>query len=423
MENTKNGLKRSRSFLSSDGSLVVHAGERLGRDIVTSSITTPIYNSTSCFFKNTSELIDFKEKRIECHEYARYGNPTTRVLEEKISALEGAESTLIVSSGMCANTVTLLALVPRGGHIVTSTDCYKETRMFIENFLPKLGISVTLIDSIEGLEDVVNNHEVSMFFTESPTNPFLRCVDIELVSKICHKRGTLVCIDGTVASPLNQKALSLGADLVVQSATKYIGGHNDVLAGCISGSLKLVSEIRFLQNLLGGALNPNAAYLLIRSMKTMHLRLKQQNSTALKMAQVLESHPKVSRVYYPGLASHPQHHIAKRQMTGFGALVTFEIDGDLEATSKFIDSLKIPYIATSFGGCESFVDQPAARNWDTPQEERLKYGIKDNLVRFSFGVEDFDDLEADILQALDTIPAKIKTTSFFPTKRCRVDLN
>ncbi|KAL0735839.1 hypothetical protein Bca4012_012049 [Brassica carinata] len=382
--------------------------ERLGREIVTNSITTPVVNTTTYFYKNSSELIDSKEKRIVCQEYTRYGSPTNTVLEEKISALEGAESTLVMASGMCASTVLLLALVPRGGHIVTTTDCYKETRMFIETFLPKMGITVTLIGStdIAGLQAVVNNHEVSMFFTESPTNPLLRCVDIKLISEICHKRGTLVCIDGTVATPLNQKALALGADLVIQSATKYIGGHNDVLAGCISGSMKMVSEIRIMHNLLGGTLYPSAAYLLIRGIKTMHLRVKQQNSTALRMAHVLEAHPKVSRVYYPGLPSHPEHHIAKQQMTGFGGLVTFEVDGDLETTIKFVDSLKIPYIATSFGGCESFVDQPAARNWDVPRDERLKYGLKDNLVRFSFGVEDFEDLKTDILQALETIPTK-----------------
>ncbi|KAJ0243556.1 hypothetical protein HA466_0195950 [Hirschfeldia incana] len=414
--------KLEPSFLTSDESLAVHAGERLGREIVRNSITTPVVNTVAFFYKNSSELIHSKEKKIVCQEYTRYGSPTNMVLEEKISALEGAESTLVMASGMCASTVTLLALVPKGGHIVTTTDCYKETRMFIETFLPNMGITVTLIGitDIEGLQSVVNKHQVSMFFTESPTNPFLRCVDIKLVSEICHKRGTLVCIDGTIATPMNQKALALGADLVIQSATKYIGGHNDVLAGCISGSMKLVSEIRTMHNLLGGTLSPvnifdplmlslhisNAAYLLIRGIKTMHLRVKQQNSTALRMAHVLEAHSKVSRVYYPGLLSHPEHHIAKRQMTGFGGLVTFEIDGDLKTTIKFIDSLKIPYIATSFGGCESIVDQPAARNWDVPREERLKYGLKDNLVRFSFGVEDFDDLRADILQALETIPTK-----------------
>ncbi|KAJ0232567.1 hypothetical protein HA466_0288200 [Hirschfeldia incana] len=395
-----------RSFLKSDGSLTVHAGERLGRGIVTDAITTPVVNTSAFIFKKTADVLDFKEKRVVRHEYGRYGNPTTLVLEKKISALEGAESTLVMASGMCARTVMLLALVPRNGHVVTTTDCYRKTMIFMETFLPKFGITVTVIDPVDTkrLEAAVNNHEVSMFFTESPTNPFLRCVDIELVSEICHKRGTIVCIDGTLATPLNQKALALGADLVVHSATKYIGGHNDVLGGCVCGSMELVSEIRNLHHVLGGTLNPNAAYLLIRGIKTMQLRLRQQNTTALRMAQVLEAHPKVTRVYYPGLTSHPEHHIAKRQMTGFGGVVSFEIAGDLKTTIKFIDSLKIPYIAPSFGGCESIVDQPAIMSyWDLPQEERLTYGIKDNLVRFSFGIEDYDDVEADVLQALGTI--------------------
>ncbi|KAK5820226.1 Cystathionine gamma-synthase, chloroplastic -like protein [Gossypium arboreum] len=394
------------TFLSSDGSITVHAGERLGRGIVTDAITTPVVNTSAYFFKKTQELIDFKEKRHHSFEYGRYGNPTTVVAEEKISALEGAESTLIMASGMCASTVMLMALVPAGGHMVTTTDCYRKTRMFMENFLPKMGISVTVIDpaDVDGLEAALNKNKVSLFFTESPTNPFLRCVDIERVSKLCHSKGALVCIDGTFATPLNQKALALGADLVLHSATKFIGGHNDVLAGCISGPEKLITEIRTLHHILGGTLNPNAAYLIIRGMKTLHLRVQQQNSTALRMAEALEAHPRVRRVYYPGLPSHPEHEIAKQQMTGFGGVVSFEVDGDLMTTIKFVDALKIPYIAPSFGGCESIVDQPAIMSyWDLSQAERRKYGIEDNLVRFSFGVEDFEDLKADVLQALETI--------------------
>ncbi|XP_012441193.1 cystathionine gamma-synthase 1, chloroplastic [Gossypium raimondii] len=394
------------TFLSSDGSITVHAGERLGRGIVTDAITTPVVNTSAYFFKKTQELIDFKEKRHQSFEYGRYGNPTTVVAEEKISALEGAESTLTMASGMCASTVMLMTLVPAGGHMVTTTDCYRKTRMFIENFLPKMGISVTVIDpaDVDGLEAALNKNKVSLFFTESPTNPFLRCVDIERVSKLCHSKGALVCIDGTFATPLNQKALALGADLVLHSATKFIGGHNDVLAGCISGPEKLITEIRTLHHILGGTLNPNAAYLIIRGMKTLHLRVQQQNSTALRMAEVLEAHPRVRRVYYPGLPSHPEHEIAKQQMTGFGGVVSFEVDGDLMTTKKFVDALKIPYIAPSFGGCESIVDQPAIMSyWDLSQAERRKYGIEDNLVRFSFGVEDFEDLKADVLQALETI--------------------
>ncbi|KAK2655593.1 hypothetical protein Ddye_008645 [Dipteronia dyeriana] len=399
-------LKNEASFLSSDGSIAVHAGERLGRGIVTDAITTPVVNTSAYFFKKTAELIDFKEKRRASFEYGRYGNPTTVVAEEKISALEGAESTVIMASGMCASTVMFLALVPAGGHIVTTTDCYRKTRIFIETLLPKMGIKATVIDpaDMEGLESALKKNKVSLFFTESPTNPFLRCVDIKLVSDLCHKNGTLVCIDGTFATPLNQKALALGADLILHSATKFIGGHNDVLAGCISGSEKLITQIRNLHHVLGGALNPNAAYLIIRGMKTLHLRVQQQNSTALRMAEILEAHPKVKCVYYPGLTSHPEHDIAKRQMTGFGGVVSFEVKGDLMTTIKFIDALKIPYIAPSFGGCESIVDQPAIMSyWDLSQSERLKYGIMDNLIRFSFGVEDFEDLKADVLQALETI--------------------
>ncbi|KAF3662548.1 cystathionine gamma-synthase 1, chloroplastic [Capsicum chacoense] len=394
------------SFLNSDGSVAIHAGERLGRGIVTDAITTPVVNTSAYFFNKTSDLIDFKEKRRASFEYGRYGNPTTIVLEEKISALEGAESTLIVASGMCASTVMFLALVPAGGHIVTTTDCYRKTRVFIETILPKMGITATVIDPADmgALELALNQKQVDLFFTESPTNPFLRCVDIELVSKLCHEKGALVCIDGTFATPLNQKALALGADLVVHSATKFLGGHNDVLAGCISGPEKLVSVIRNLHHILGGALNPNAAYLIIRGMKTLHLRVQQQNSTALRMAEILEAHPKVKNVYYPGLPSHPEYHLAKKQMTGFGGVVSFEVDGDLLTTAKFVDALRIPYIAPSFGGCESIVDQPAIMSyWDLSQSDRAKYGIMDNLVRFSFGVEDFEDVKADILQAFESI--------------------
>ncbi|XP_057436027.1 cystathionine gamma-synthase 1, chloroplastic [Lotus japonicus] len=394
------------SFLKSDASKTIHAAERLGRAIVTDAITTPVVNTSAYFFKNTADLIDYKEKRLASYEYARYGNPTSTVLEEKISELEGAESTVVMASGMCASIVLLMALVPAGGHLVTTTDCYRKTRIFIETVLPKMGIKTSVIDpaDVGALESALEQNKVSLFFTESPTNPFLRCVDIKLVSELCHRNGALLCIDGTFATPLNQKVLALGADLSVHSLTKYMGGHHDALGGSISGSLELVSQIRNLHHILGGAINTNASYLLIRGMKTLHLRVQQQNSTALRMAKLLEAHPKVKRVYYPGLPSHPEHELAMRQMTGFGGVVSFEVDGDLDTTIKFIDSLKIPYIAPSFGGCESIVDQPAILSyWDLPASERAKYKIYDNLVRFSFGIEDFEDLKADILQALEVI--------------------
>ncbi|KAL6593756.1 hypothetical protein ACP70R_048657 [Stipagrostis hirtigluma subsp. patula] len=394
-----------RNLLGSDASLAVHAGERLGRRIATDAITTPVVNTSAYWFNNSQELIDFKEGRHSSFEYGRYGNPTTEALEKKMSALEKAESTVFVASGMYASVAMLSALVPAGGHIVTTTDCYRKTRIYMETELPKRGISMTVIKpaDMDALQNALDNNNVSLFFTETPTNPFLRCIDIELVSKMCHSKGALLCIDSTFASPINQKALTLGADLVIHSATKYIAGHNDVIGGCVSGRDELVSKVRIYHHVVGGVLNPNAAYLILRGMKTLHLRVQCQNNTALRMAQFLEEHPKIARVYYPGLPSHPEHHIAKSQMTGFGGVVSFEVDGDFDATRTFIDSVKIPYHAPSFGGCESIIDQPAIMSYWDSKEQRDIYGIKDNLIRFSIGVEDFEDLKNDVVQALDKI--------------------
>uniref|UniRef100_A0ACD5WZ16 Uncharacterized protein n=1 Tax=Avena sativa TaxID=4498 RepID=A0ACD5WZ16_AVESA len=394
-----------RALLGSDASLAVHAGERLGRRIATDAITTPVVNTSAYWFSSSQELIDFKEGRHASFEYGRYGNPTTEALEKKMSALEKAESTVFVASGMYASVAMLSTLVPAGGHIVTTTDLYRKTRIYMETELPKRGITMTVMRpaDMDALQDALDNNNVSLFFTETPTNPFLRCIDIELVSKMCHSKGALLCIDSTFASPINQKALTLGADIVVHSATKYIAGHNDVIGGCISGRDELVSEVRIYHHVVGGVLNPNASYLILRGMKTLHLRVQCQNNTALRMAQFLEEHPKIARVYYPGLPSHPEHHIAKSQMTGFGGVVSFEVNGDFDSTRKFIDSVKIPYHAPSFGGCESIIDQPAIMSYWDSKEQRDIYGIKDNLIRFSVGVEDFEDLKNDIGQALDKI--------------------
>ncbi|GJN31621.1 hypothetical protein PR202_gn00088 [Eleusine coracana subsp. coracana] len=394
-----------RNLLGSDASLAVHAGERLGRRIATDAITTQVVNTSAYWFNNSQELIDFKEGRHSSFEYGRYGNPTTEALEKKMSALEKAESTVFVASGMYASVAMLSALVPAGGHIVTTTDCYRKTRIYMETELPKRGISMTVIKpaDMDALQNALDNNNVSLFFTETPTNPFLRCIDIELVSNMCHSKGALLCIDSTFASPINQKALTLGADLVIHSATKYIAGHNDVIGGCVSGRDELISKVRIYHHVVGGVLNPNAAYLILRGMKTLHLRVQCQNNTALRMAQFLEEHPKIARVYYPGLPSHPEHHIAKSQMTGFGGVVSFEVAGDFDATRTFIDSVKIPYHAPSFGGCESIIDQPAIMSYWDSKEQRDIYGIKDNLIRFSIGVEDFEDLKNDLVQALAKI--------------------
>lgn len=407
-----------RARCASDETLAVHAGEKqLGKkdaDVggsggtATDSIATPIVTGTTHWFKSSEDLIAFKEGRRHSFEYGRYSNPTVKVLEEKISALERAEATLVTSSGMNAITTTLLALVPPGGHVVTTTDCYSEARAFIRDKLSKMGIRSTFID-LDDMESSLRavldeNDDVTLFYADSPTNPTLKCVDIRRVAELCNRKGALVCIDSTMASPINQKPLSLGADLVLHSATKYMAGHHDAIAGCVSGSQALISRIRAWHHDLGGAISPNAAYMVIRGLKTMALRVEAHNSTALRMARVLERHPKVERVHYPGLESSPWHEVATSQMSGYGGVVSFELKADLEGTMSFVDALEIPFIATSLGGCESLVQQPAVMSfWGHSQEEKAKNGIKDNMVRFSFGIEKFEDLRDDILQALDRI--------------------
>ncbi|VAH41027.1 hypothetical protein VPH35_026136 [Triticum aestivum] len=245
----------------SDETLVVHAGEKMGKNGLkdTDSIATPIVSGTTHWFKSSHDLIAFKEGRGHSFEYGRYGNPTVKVLEDKISTLERAESTLVMSSGMNAIVATLLALVPPGaGHVVTTTECYSEARAFIRDKLSKMGIKVTFVElnDMETLKAVLDQGDVTLFYTDCPTNPHLKCIDIKLVAELCHRKGALVCIDSTLASPINQKPLTVGADIVVHSATKYIAGHHDVIAGCISGSDALISRIRARHHNLSGAISP-----------------------------------------------------------------------------------------------------------------------------------------------------------------------
>lgn len=393
-------------FRRNNSTTAVHGGERAGRPRVSDTITTPCVMSSTYHFENTQQLIDFQEGNYGSFEYGRYGNPTTRAAEEKISALEGAEDCLMSASGMNSATTMLLALVEPGGHIITTTDCYRRTRQFIQTVLPKMGITATVLDpaDYDGLEKALKEHQCSLYFSESPTNPYLRCVDISRIKKLCEPTNTIVCIDGTFATPCNLRALDLGADIVLHSATKYLAGHNDVLAGAIAGKADIVQKIRKVHFVLGGVLDPQAAWLVIRGLKTLALRVKQHNDNGLRLAQRLSEHPKILAVHYPGLPSHPEHELAKKQMEGYGGVLSFEIDGDLEKTSKFIDACMLPYMAPSLGGVETLIEQPTIISyWDQAPEVRAKIGIKDNLVRFSCGIEQYEDIESDVLQALDKI--------------------
>jgi cystathionine gamma-synthase len=246
--------------------------------------------------------------------------------------------------------------------------------------------------------------DTRLIFSESPTNPRLRVADLPRVVDIARQNGLLTVIDSTFATPVNQRPLAFGADLVVHSATKYLGGHNDLLAGAVVGSREMIDELRATQALFGAICDPNTAYMLLRGLKTLKLRVTQQNEAGLKVARFLETHPQVRRVYYPGLRSHPDHAIACEQMGGFGGVVSFELEGDLESTGRFIDALQIPYIGPSFGGAEALVEQVAlASYYELSPAARASIGISDTLVRFAVGIEDVHDIVADLTQALDRL--------------------
>jgi cystathionine gamma-synthase len=266
-----------------------------------------------------------------------------------------------------------------------------------------MGIRTTVVDpsDLAGIERALDAG-ATLFFSESPTNPYLRVVDIPRVAELCRNRGAISVIDSTFATPVNQQALSFGADLVLHSATKYLGGHNDVLGGALIGRADLIRTIRDLHGVLGGVIDPHTSYLILRGVKTLALRVERANRNAEAISRYLEQHRRIERVHYPGLESHRDHAVARRLMKGFGGVISFEVRGSLETASKFIDALRIPYIAPSLGGVESLVEQPTVVSyWDKTPEERAALGIRDNLVRYSCGVEDTDDLIRDIEQALD----------------------
>jgi cystathionine gamma-synthase len=382
--------------------LAVRAGERRqnGHD----AITVPIVCTATYGFNGTREMRDHFEGRVVREEYGRYGNPTVRAAEAKLAALEGAEAAALFDSGMSAITSTLWAMLKPGDHIVLTSDCYRRTRQFVRTVLARYGIEHTLVDpsDYDAIDHAMVDGKTRLLLTESPTNPHLHVVDVVRLAQIAkrHRRVKLI-VDSTLATPMNQRPLELGADLVVHSCTKYIAGHNDVLAGAVCGSEPLVQALRDFRGMAGGLLDPHAAYLLLRGAKTLGLRMQRHNQSALEIARFLERHPAVERVYYPGLESHPNHAVARAQMRGFGGMVSFLIKGDLDTCSRFIDACELPSIAPSMGGVETLIEQTALMSfYELTTEERLAIGIRDNLVRLSVGIEDTGDLRADLEQAL-----------------------
>jgi cystathionine gamma-synthase len=319
--------------------------------------------------------------------------------------LEGAEDCLLFSSGMAAVTTTLYAVLGHGSHVVVTDDSYRRTRQFLTQILHRYGIEVSVVPAgdYQAMEEAIRP-TTRVLVSESPTNPYNRIVDMERFAGIGLKHRVKTMIDATFATPFNQRPLAFGVDIVMHSATKYLGGHNDLLAGAVLGSAELVDGIRSLQAVTGAIIDPLAAYLLVRGLKTFALRVARQNANAQALAEFLAAHPKISAVHYAGLPSHPHHDVARRQMHGFGGVVSFEVAGDLEATSRVVDACRIPQIAPSLGGVESLIEQPALMSfYELTTEERLTVGIKDNLIRYSVGIEDADDLIADLAAALDCL--------------------
>jgi len=382
----------------------VHGGER-GRKRQHRSVTTPIEQSAAYYFDDTRQVIDFHEGRLPGIKYGRYGCPTQHAAEEKLAALENAERALLFSSGMGAITTLVLALVERGQHIIFTDECYRNTRKFFTEVLPRLGIGATEIgiDDLDGLGDYIGENKYALFFSEVPTNPFLRVIDLERVANFMKEREIPCVIDSTFASPINLRPMEYGADLVVHSATKYLGGHHDLFGGVVAGRQDLVDKIQQYRDVFGGIIDPHTSYLLLRSLQTLPLRMRAHNENGLAIARYLEEHSRVERVWYPGCGSHPDHALAKRQMDGFGGVITFSLRASEEETGRFVDSLRIPYIATNFGGPQSLVEQHAVLTFYKDRVGAERRGIGGNLLRYSVGFEHTADVIEDFENAFKVI--------------------
>ncbi len=374
--------------------IAVHRGEKRWMG----SITTPIDFASTFVFKDVDEMVAFASGKLEHYEYGRYGNPTREAAEQKLAALEGAKRCILFDCGMSAICATILSICSQGQHIIITDDAYKQTLHFVTSVMPRFGVSSTVVPmgDYEAMAKAVTP-DTAMIISESPTNPYLNIADVDEVVRIARKHKIPSVIDSTFATPYNSRPLEQGIDIVIQSTTKYLAGHNDVLGGAVLGSEKVTEPMYEWRRVTGGVIDPMSCYLLIRGLKTFGVRMERLNSTAMEIAKFLEKQPKVRRVYYPGLPGHRHFEIAKKQMNGFGAVVTFEVDGNLEQTLKFLEGLKLCMLGPSLGGPETLVTHPALNSYyNITREERYKLGIIDELVRLSVGLEDPRDIMSDL---------------------------
>ena len=379
---------------------LIHAGESDIGDAV--PLTTPIYETSTFVFENAAEVAAYNLGTSTKYLYSRFANPTIVSVERKLAALERAESALLFSSGQGATTTILMAHVKAGDEVVCSAAIYGGTLHLLGDLLTRFGVQARFV-TIEELAEPerVLTAATRLVWFESPINPTLRCLDIAKIAAACRARGVLSVIDNTFASPINQQPLALGVDLAMQSATKYLNGHSDVTGGSVAGPSALVDPIANVRRLVGTVMDPYPAYALGRGLKTLPLRVARHNANAQAVAEFLAADRRVSRVYYPGLRSHPDHAIAKRQMTGFGGMVCFDLDGRYDRAEKLYDRLKIIKRAASLGGVESLISMPVLTSqWGHTDDQLRAAGVTKGMLRLSVGLEDAEDLIADLDQAM-----------------------
>ena len=369
------------------------------------AIVPPIYQSTTYAVPNVPDLIARYKHKKGGYTYTSTGNPTQRVAELKIAAIEGGEDAAVFSAGMAAITATITSLVTRGDEVIAQRELYGETFHFFKLLEEKMSIKTHYFDTTNVAEvEKLVNEKTKLLYLETPTNPTLRLVDIAGGAKIAKRHGITSVLDNTFASPMNQNALAFSIDVVVESATKSLSGHHQAVCGVAVSTKERIRAIKSMRGLYGQTLDPFAAWLLVMGIQTMALRVERQNSNALALAQYLEAHPKISRVHYPGLPSHPQHDLAKKQMRGFGGLLAFEVKGGLDEITRMFDHLKLVKLATSLGGVDTIATIPSiSTHGDLTPEEQKKMGIAPTLVRASLGIEDFTDLRRDFEEALSFV--------------------
>jgi cystathionine beta-lyase/cystathionine gamma-synthase len=371
-------------------------------------LSTPIYQTS------TFEVTDTEQQVRVTHTdmfYTRYGNPTHTVAESAIAELEGTDAALLFASGMCAVTTTVLALLKSGDHIVSQRDIYGGVTKFFTQWLPKLGIEVTLVDTNDYEQHArAIRPNTRMLYLESPTNPMARIIDLKKVSAIAKQHNLISMIDSTFATPINQRPAEYGIDLVMHSGTKYFGGHSDLIAGIVAGRQDLIDKIHETRTTLGGNMDPHAAWLLLRGMKTLAVRVQRQNENALKLAQFLSKHPKVKRVYYPFVEGNPQRELAMQQMGGGGGVLSFEIEGSGEDACRVAESLRLFTLAASLGGVDSLVTIPVLTSHAMISAgERRQMGVTEQMIRLSVGIESADDLIADLNRGLSVVAGSRET--------------